>query len=205
MWRENSGMVAVRKSTISGMTVAEFLDWNGDGTDTRYELVNGEPRAMAPASITHGILQSTVARVIGNHLADRAPGCHIVTAPGVQPRVRSSHNMRIPDLGVTCAPDERGLRTLPDPVLLIEILSPSNEAETWENVWTYTTLPSVREILVLWTSAVGAELLCRQADGSWPESPLVIGADGMLGLDSIGYQVPLSTLYAGTHLARQPD
>ncbi|SMF72358.1 Endonuclease, Uma2 family (restriction endonuclease fold) [Azospirillum oryzae] len=198
-------MVAVRKSTFSGMTVAEFLDWNGDGTDTRYELVNGEPRAMAPASITHGILQSTVARLIGNHLADRAPGCHVVTAPGVQPRVRSSHNMRIPDLGVTCTPDERGLRTLPDPVLLIEILSPSNEAETWENVWTYTTLPSVREILVLWTAGIGAELLRRQADGNWPESPLVIMADDVLTLDSIGYQAPLRALYAGTHLVGQPD
>lgn len=198
-------MVAVRKSGSPGMTVVEFLDWNGGGIDTRYELVNGEPRAMAPASITHGILQSTVARLIGNHLAERAPGCHVVTAPGVQPRVRSSHNLRIPDLGVTSTPDERGLRTLPDPVLLIEILSPSNEAETWENVWTYTTLPSVREILVLWTARVGAELLRRQADGSWPESPLVIKADDMLRLESIGYEASLRTLYAGTHLVRQPD
>ncbi|CBS86271.1 Uma2 family endonuclease [Azospirillum lipoferum] len=198
-------MVAVRKSTFSGMTVAQFLDWNGDGTDTRYELVNGEPRAMAPASITHGILQSTVARLIGNHLAERAPSCHVVTAPGVQPRVRSSHNLRIPDLGVTCAADERGLRTLPDPVLLIEILSPSNEAETWENVWTYTTLPSVSEILVLWTAGIGAELLRRQADGSWPESPLVMVGEDVLSLDSIGYRAPLRALYVGTHLFRQPD
>ncbi len=30
------------------MTLAEFLVWD-DGTDTRYELVGGEPRAMAPA------------------------------------------------------------------------------------------------------------------------------------------------------------
>ncbi|CAO3420966.1 Uma2 family endonuclease [Azospirillum endophyticum] len=195
-------MVAVGRSTISGMTVAEFLDWNGDGTDVRYELVNGEPRAMAPASITHGILQSTVARLIGNHLADRAPGCHVVTAPGVQPRVRSSHNLRIPDLGVTCAPDERGLRTLPDPVLLIEILSPSNEAETWENVWTCATLPLVREILVLWTAGIGAELLHRQADVSWREGPLAVGADDVLCLDSIGYRGPLRALYGGTHLAR---
>lgn len=119
------------------MTVAQFLDWNGDGTDTR---------------------------LIGNHLAERMPGCHVVTAPGVQPRVRSSRNLRIPDLGVTCAADEGGLRTLPDPILLVEILSPGNEAETWENVWTYTTLPSVREILMLRTAGAGAELLRRQTD-----------------------------------------
>jgi len=184
------------------MTVAEFLDWDGGGEGERYQLVNGEPRAMAPASITHGILQSTVARLLGNHLAERGASCHVVTAPGVQPRVRSQHNMRIPDLGVTCASDERGLRTLPDPVLLIEILSPSNESETWDNVWTYTTLPTVREILVLETSGLAAELLRRQPDGSWPESPLRFEADDTLMLESIGFQVILRALYSGTHLAR---
>ena len=33
------------------MTVAEFLDWD-DGTDTRYELIDGRPVAMAPVAPT---------------------------------------------------------------------------------------------------------------------------------------------------------
>lgn len=187
----------------SGMTVAEFLDWDGGGRTRAYELVDGQPRAMAPASITHGILQSTVARLLGNHLALQDRPCHVVTASGVQPRVRSQHNMRIPDLGVTRAPDERGLRTLPDPVLLIEILSPSNETETWGNVWTYTTLPTVREILVLKTAGIAAELLRRQPDGNWPESPLRIDAGDGLVLESIDFQGTLLDFYVGTHLARR--
>ncbi len=196
-------MKAVRShaGSLSGMTVAEFLDWDGNGGDISYELADGRPRAMAPASITHGILQSTVARLLGNHLVAHGSRCHVVTAPGVQPRVRSQHNMRIPDLGVTCAPDERGLRTLPDPVLLIEILSPSNEAATWDNVWTYTTLPSVREILVLETAGIAAELLRRQQDGSWPESPLRFEAQNGLVLESVGFEIPLAAFYVGTHLA----
>ena len=48
-----------------------------------------------------------------------------------------------------------------DPVLLVEILSPSNRAETWTNVWAYTTIPSVREILVLHSLRIRAELLRR--------------------------------------------
>ena len=31
------------------MTVAEFLNWD-DGTDTRYELINGRLVAMAPVA-----------------------------------------------------------------------------------------------------------------------------------------------------------
>ena len=38
------------------MTVDEFIKWPGDGTGTRYELVNGELRAQDPASDAHGTI-----------------------------------------------------------------------------------------------------------------------------------------------------
>jgi Uma2 family endonuclease len=57
------------------------------------------------------------------------------------------------------------------PVLIIEILSPSNWPETWTNVWAYTTIPSVREILIVHSTKIGVELLRRDAAGHWPEHP----------------------------------
>ena len=57
----------------------------------------------------------------------------ILGQPGIVPRVPANRNYRIPDLGVTCAPPENGLM-VPNAVLLIEILSPSNEAETRSNI-----------------------------------------------------------------------
>ncbi len=87
-----------------------------------------------------------------------------------------------------------------NPVLLVEILSPSNQAETWSNVWTYTTIPSVQEILVLRSASIGAELLRREADGGWPETPeLITGGD--LVFQSVGLRVPLHELYRTTRLA----
>ncbi len=180
------------------MTVAEFLDWPGDGTPDRHQLVDGEIRAMAPASITHGIIQANIARIVGNHLAGTR--CHVVTAPGVIPRVRSSANMRVPDLAVNCLPDQAGQRALPDPILIVEILSPSNEAETRENVWAFASIPSVREILLVRSADIGAELFRREADGSWPEQPGLIGETGELALDSIGFRAPLGAFYDDTHL-----
>ena len=103
--------------------------------------------------------------LINRHLAEKNSPCFVVTAPGVVPRVQSDINMRVPDLAVTCSPGLPGDRALRDPVLIIEILSPSNRAETWMNVWSYTTIPSVREILVLHSDKIGAELLRRGADG----------------------------------------
>jgi len=181
------------------MTVAEFLDWEGDGTASPHELVDGEVRAMAPASITHGLIQAAISGILRNHLA--GTDCHVVIAPGVIPQVLAAENLRIPDLAVNCSADEVGQRSLPDPILIIEILSPSNEAETRDNVWAYTTIPSVREILLLRSTEIAAELLRRQTDGNWPARPELIAAADDLHL-AIDYRGPLRGFYEDTHLAR---
>jgi Uma2 family endonuclease len=131
------------------MTVAEFLAWTPPDAIDRWELIDGTPRAMAPATPRHGAIQNEIGRLIGNHLAEQRPGCRAVIEPGIQPKVRGKSNLRVPDLAVTCfrlEPDDRLLR---DPVVVIEILSPANRADTWANVWSYVTIPSVREILVI--------------------------------------------------------
>jgi Uma2 family endonuclease len=180
------------------MTVAEFLDWPGDGTTDKQQLVDGEIRSIAPASITHGVIQAKIAALLSNHLSGTR--CKVITAPGIIPRVRSSANMRVPDLAVNCVPDESGQRALPDPILIIEILSPSNEAETRENVWAYTTIPAAREILLVRSTDIGVELFRRQDDGNWPEQPAPIGKDDGVFLDSIGFRAKLGDFYEDTHL-----
>lgn len=182
------------------MTLAEFLAWNPPGNQT-WQLVDGEPQAMAPANRTHGAIQGELARLIGDHLHDRGGPCTLIITPGVIPRVQSETNIRVPDLAVTCSPYAAEESALTDPVLLIEILSPSNQAETWSNVWAYTTIPSVAEILVVRTAAIGAELLRRAPDGTWPRQPEHIEA-GELFLSSINFRVPLTALYRTTRLAR---
>src|SRR5215207_9669637 len=191
-------MLALAKLAPSRMTVAEFLDWPGDGSGYRFELVDDEPRAQDPASVTHGIIQATIGRLLGNHLVGTR--CKVVMAPGIVPRVRASMNFRIPDIAVNCLPDERGQRALPDPILIIEILSPSNERETRENVWAYATIPSLREILLVRSTEIAAELLRRQDDGAWPEQPEAIGPTGELILSSVDYRAPLAAFYEDTHL-----
>jgi hypothetical protein len=61
--------------------------------------------------------------------------------------------------------------------------------------------PSVREILVVKTGAIGADLLRRNEDGSWPSPPVAI-EDGDLTLDSIGFRVRLIAAYRTTRLAK---
>jgi len=51
------------------MTVAEFLAWNPP-TPQLWQLVDGEPQAMAPVSRTHGAIQCELGSLIRNHLAE---------------------------------------------------------------------------------------------------------------------------------------
>ena len=194
-------MVALRKPVPPRMTVDEFLVWEpADRSGRLWQLIDGEPVAMAPATENHGALQGEIAAIIRNHLRAHRPGCRLIVTPGVVPRVRANRNFRIPDLGVTCAPAQ-GTPMMTDPILLIEVLSPSNEAETWNNIWSYVSIPSVTEILAVRATRIEAELLRRQPDGAWPAEPLLLRPGDSLQLASIGLVVDLAAVYETTSLA----
>jgi Uma2 family endonuclease len=149
---------------------------------------------MAPSSARHGLIAAQAARLLGNHL-DAYPQCRVVIEPGVQPRVRADINVRIPDLGVTCTPISPDDKLLREPLVLIEILSPSNPKNTWANVWAYTTIPSVAEILVLHSTEISADLLRRDDGGDWLANPLMLAEGDEVALGSIGFTVPLVAFY----------
>lgn len=182
------------------MTVAEFLAWEqpDNGWRGQWQLRDGEPEMMAPASDAHGSIQSELAYLITTHL--RAGGrCRIVVAPGVVPAERSQDNCLVPDLGITCTPPTGG-QLLAEPLVLIEILSPTNVSKTRANVRAYMTIPSVAEILVVRSTAIAAEVLRRAPDGTWPQQPDIVTAAGELRLDSIGFAVQLRDAYRTTGL-----
>jgi Uma2 family endonuclease len=190
-------MSAVAKIPVR-MSVAEFLTWN-PGDRRRWQLVDGVPRAMAPPNPVHAFLQAELGALIRNHLRAAGLPCDVFANPGVVPATMSAHNMRVPDLAVSCSPFQARQAALADPVLIIEILSPSNRAATWANVWAYTSIPSVREILVLRADAVAGEMLRRLPDGGWPDRPELVETE--LVLDSVGFRLALAEVYARTTVA----
>jgi Uma2 family endonuclease len=181
------------------MTVSEFLRWDAP-EGYLWQLVDGVPVAMAPPAPLHGAIQSETGRLIGNHLVESGSLCRAITTPGVIPPFLSDQNFMVPDLAVTCSASDLAGKAVHEPVLLVEILSPSNHAETWRNVWAYITIPSLREILVIRTATVGVDLLRRGDDGVWPDRPLPI-TKGDLTLSSIGLTLPVAALYRGTGMA----
>jgi Uma2 family endonuclease len=149
---------------------------------------------MAPPGVHHAAIQSQAAMLLGLHLRAHRPTCRVLTTPGVIPAQRSHANYLQPDLGVSCGPFVDG-RSMENPVLLVEILSPSNEAATRTNAWAYATIPSVLEVLILSSTAIRAEILRQGA-----ETPIIVEGNETLALDSIGFQGRLSEFYATTDL-----
>ncbi|MBV9750185.1 MAG: Uma2 family endonuclease [Acetobacteraceae bacterium] len=196
-------MVALPKlpDPAASVAVEDFLAWNPQDGNL-WQLVDGQPQAMAPANRTHGAIQGELGRLLANHLYERGSLCSVIMTPGVIPRVNAGQNVRVLDLGVTCSGYDTEERVLEDPILLVEILSPSNQAETWANVWTYATMPSVREVLVVRSDAIGAQLLRRNKDGMWPDRPIFIEDGAELTLESLAFSVPLTVLYRTTRLSR---
>ncbi len=186
-----------------GMTAVEFLAWDGAGHIGKLELVEGQVRAMSPASGTHALVQARLAILIGSQLLARKSPCRVGTEAPISPRIHANDNVRAPDLAVTCAPISND-KLFPDPILIIEVLSPSNRRETWESIRAIASVPSLKEILVVDSEKRWAEIFRREADGGWPvHGQSRLDDQGTVELESIDVTFTLDDVYTGTYLATQ--
>ena len=87
---QTTTMPSARRKTPELMTVAEFLAWPGDGTARKFQLVDGELRAMSPAGAAHGSIQTDLGYALRRHMIEQGSSCRVVTEPAIVTRVRSS-------------------------------------------------------------------------------------------------------------------
>lgn len=190
-------MTAARKLDPPQMTVEEFFTWDGGGHVGKLELVNGVVRARPLKTADQSVIQGNIGA--GLHLAAKARGERVMFSGPVQPPLRAELNVRAPDVVVTASPPSTS-RIAKDPILIVEILSPSNEAATWETIGTLAALASMREILVVQSTAVEARVFTRDAAGGWPNEPVVSTAGGTVRLTALGLDLPVADIYEGTLL-----
>lgn len=193
-------MAGAEPHAIPNMTAAEFLDWDGGGLIGKLELVNGEVRAMSPASGTHALIQANLAGLIWNHIRTKKLPCRVGTEAPVQPQLHANDNIRAPDLAVTCL-QSKDTKKFPDPVLIVEIMSPSNQKETWEAIYACATIPVLQEIAVVESASMRVEVYRRGPDGAWPLGGEVSERGGAVRLTSISAEFLVADIYEGTYLA----
>lgn len=183
------------------MTVDEFARWD-DGSDTRYELVEGTPVAMAPPMPGHGVLAVALGAELRAALRSRRP-CIVQAEAGIA-RPERDDTCYIADLAVSCDPPQPGDRLIRDPILIIEILSPGTSVfDRQTKVPDYRRIPSVQEILLIDSESVFAEILRRSGE-QWI-TEIVRGPDAMLSLASVPLTIPMAELYTGLFVLDPPE
>ena len=175
------------------MSLAAFLEWD-DGTDTRYELIDGRVVAMAPTLEAHGTIVGNLFAEFRNRLK---PPCRAVVGAGVAPPDRAD-SFYVADVAVTCAPPEAGLRIMAEPVLIVEVLSPTSVAhDRGLKLFDYRRIRSVREILLVSAADRHVESWHRRGD-RWEVQDLIGEAE--IALEIGGPPLPLTAIYQSAAL-----
>ena len=176
------------------LSVEEFLD-SCPNDQRHYQLIDGVIVAMAPPAIPHQIIAGNLTGEIYSAVRSNRPNCTVRSQAGIAPQGLAGRNHFETDITVTCEPGGfRGIAA--EPVLIVEILSPSTERDDhFVKLPHYQSLPSLEEILYVESQLVAATLY-RRAGGGW-ETIVLDGGDALLELETIGLALPLSSLYRG--------
>jgi Uma2 family endonuclease len=171
------------------MTVAEFLDWD-DGTDTRYELVRGKVVAMAPTSGRHSVIVSKISAALEASL--RRP-CYVGMNAGVI-RPDRDDTFYEADLVVSCTPLRADTPLIPQPTIVIEVLSPSTaDHDRGGKLYDYRRIESVLEIALVASEQRHVEVW-RRRGAKWEVEDLI--GDSALALETVGITIPFAAIYA---------
>ncbi|SLM28593.1 conserved hypothetical protein [Desulfamplus magnetovallimortis] len=177
------------------MMPEEYLEFDKN-SEIRHEYFDGEIFAMTGASLDHNQLNHNINRILGNQLLD---GNCRVFASDMRVKVEKIDKYTYPDISVVCGAIElemvKGVETILNPVVIIEILSDSTEAYDRGQKFThYRLMPSLKEYLLVSQSNCQVEKFLRKKDGSWN----MTSYDDLkqsIKIESIGCELLLSDIY----------
>jgi Uma2 family endonuclease len=180
-------MTALRKQHMS---VDEFITWAVQQPD-RWELVDGLPVAMSPERVIHGDVKYHVARALDGAIAKAGLQCRFVLdSAAVRVDARTLFQ---PDAlvyrGEPVAPEAL---EVPNPVIVIEVLSPSNATtDLRDKLQGYFRVPSVHHYLVV---DPDKHLVIHHARGEDAIATRIF-TDGSIRLEPLGLELPFSELF----------
>lgn len=187
-------------AALKRYSVADYLALERPGS-TRNEYYDGEIFAMAGASESHNIIVGNLGRALGNALAS---GPWRVFPSDM--RVVLPTGLRVyPDVSVVCEQsqfEDDHRDTLLNPMIVVEVLSPSTEAYDRGNKFKhYRSCPSLREYILVSQIAVLVEHFVRQAGTAQWLLTAYSSLDETLRLPSLDCAISIRDIYGKVELA----
>jgi Uma2 family endonuclease len=174
------------------MSLDEFLAWE-HAQPERYEYAGGVITMMTGASLAHVTITMNVAFALRQAL--RGTGCRPFVNDA---KVLAGDSVRYPDIAVTCTSFSGSDDVIPEPVLVVEVISPSTEREDrGRKKFDYFATASIRQYAIIEQDARRIDLYTRSTIG-WSNE--IIEGAAILRLSSIGVEISLDTIYEDTEL-----
>ncbi len=162
----------------------------------KHEYFNGEVFQMAGASYAHNIATMNIS---GNLFGKLNKGRCSVVQNDMRLFVESSGLYTYPDVMVVCGKPElkkyRGLDSLLNPVLIVEVLSPSTEDyDKGAKFDHYRTIETLSEYVLVWQDKKRVARYTKHDDGSWNLKDF-IGEDVEIDLASVDCSLSMEDIY----------
>jgi Uma2 family endonuclease len=160
-------------------------------SEVRHEYVGGDLYAMAGASEEHNFISLNIAAAIRAHL--RGKPCKVFIHDMKAHVFANLTLFYYPDVMVVCDPDDEDRYYKTKPRIIVEVVSDSTRnTDTREKLITFIQLPSLEEYVLVEQDKM--EVTVHRRAVEWrPE--VLSGADAVLKLNSIGFEMPLSAVY----------
>jgi Uma2 family endonuclease len=149
------------------MSAREYLCWERQ-TEGRSEYHVGQIFAMAGASRRHNRIVTNLSSALSVQLQSRPCNNY---SNDMRVRIGNAERYVYPDIVATCGREEfedDQQDVLLNPLLIIEVLSPSTEADDrGDKLRYYQTIPSLREYVLVSQDHRCFEVYRKQPDGRW--------------------------------------
>lgn len=159
------------------------------------EYYDGEIFAMSGGTLIHSLIQTNLGGLLMMRLMDRP--CRVLNSD-MRVKVEATTSYTYPDISVVCgAPQLEDARrdSLLNPVLLIEVLSPSSERFDRRGKFDiYRQIPSLKEYVLVSQDEMRVERYLRQPNEEW-SLRVSVGPDAEAVFSSIEVSLRLSDIY----------
>jgi Uma2 family endonuclease len=164
--------------------------------EVRSEYYAGEMFAMSGASREHNIIVANLTRRLMEQMDDKP--CELYSND-MRVRIPATGLYTYPDVVVVCGEpqfEDDHVDTLLNPIVIIEVLSPSTEAyDRGRKFEHYQQIPSLVEYLLIAQEPCRVEQFVRQGAAQWLYSE-AHQLEGILKLNSISCALALKDIYA---------
>jgi Uma2 family endonuclease len=176
------------------MSKAAFLEWDA-GEGQRCELVGGRVVMMPRPSRAHGVIGMNLGVLLRVRLDPKQ--WDVIMEFGLD---TGPETLRYPDIVVFPAGSPGKAYSTSTPVLLVEVLSPSNaEVDFGDKAAEYLELPSLLAYVVLSQDEAKAWMWCRASTSAQfaPGPRVISGAEAALPVSGLHLELPMADIYAG--------